>query len=161
MVNAELANKVTNGHKARPKAKAKEYFEILMGRYDEAALQIAEIKHAAQIAAERVINGAKFYVYDQKGELTSEACNRASGLMLTQRTNAKLNNVKYGDILVLGAYSSDDPLDIEVAKRARKKGAWVVGIGPLGTEGNSSGERTLKHVNLPLDNYSWAGGATM
>ena len=155
MVNAELANKVTNGHKARPKEKAKEYFEILMGRYDEAALQIAEIKHAAQIAAERVINGAKFYVYDQKGELTSEACNRASGLMLTQRTNAKLNNVKYGDILVLGAYSSDDPLDIEVAKRAREKGVLIVGIGPLGMEGNSSGERTLKHVNLPLDNYSW------
>ncbi len=155
MVNAELANKVTNGQDARSKEKAEEYFEILMARYDEAALQIAEIKQAAQIVAERVINGAKFYVYDQKGQLTSEACGRASGLMLTQETNAKLNKLKYGDILVLGAYSSNEPLDIDVAERAREKGAWVVGIGPLGTEGNSSGERTLKHVHLPLDNRSW------
>ncbi len=99
MVNAELANKVMNGHNASSKKKAEEYFEILMARYDEAALQIADIKHGAQIAAERVINGAKFYVYERTGELTSEACQRASGLMLTQKTNAKLNNLKYGDFL--------------------------------------------------------------
>ncbi len=155
MVNAELANKVTNGQSAKPKEKAEEYYEIAMARYDEAALQIAEIKQAALLVAERIINGASFHVFDQKGELTSEACGRASGLMMTQGTNAKLANVKFGDILVLGAYSSDDPLDIDVAKRAREKGAWVVGIGPMGTEGNSSGERTLKHVHLALDNRSW------
>ena len=154
MLNAELADKIAQDHASKPMEKALEYYNIAMERYNEAALQIGEIKQAGVIAAERILNGAKFYIYDKHNALTSEACGRASGLMLSNGINADLANLKYGDILVMGMNSSNDPQDIKVAQKAKKLGAWVVGIGPKGTDGITSGERTLQFVDVPLDNRS-------
>lgn len=154
MLNAELADKIANGNSSKPLEKATEYYNIALQRYDEAARQIHTLKDAGANAAERILKGSKFYIYDKRNELVGEASGRASGLMLTNGIGPDLKTLKYGDILVIGAYSSDDKQDIDVAKRAREIGAWIVGIGPTGTEGDTSGERTLKLVDVPLDNRS-------
>ena len=72
--------------------------------------------------------------------------------MVTRRYQP--DQVKAGDIVMIGAYTSNHPEEIAVARECRRKGAYVVAITPFSTDGDSSGDRLYKEADVAFDTYS-------
>jgi hypothetical protein len=102
--------------------------------------------------ADLVVNGARWWVFGANQALVSDASGVANGPMITRPYRA--NAVKSGDIVLIGAYTSNNPEEIAVARESRKKGAYVVAITPYSTDGDSSGVRLYKEADAVFNSYS-------
>ncbi|GAI09203.1 unnamed protein product, partial [marine sediment metagenome] len=67
----------------------------------------------------------------------------ASSSMIADQYETKANDLRSTDIVLIGAFTSDNPLEINVARRARRVGAHNVAFCPYGTDGDMSGVRLL------------------
>ena len=103
---------------------------------------------------------ARLFVYGQpfksdRGDsgnmFVSDAVGAASGSMIAQGYS---DAVRENDIVLIGSICSNNPQEIEVARTARKKGAYTVAFCPYTTDGDASGVRLYKEVDDALNTYS-------
>lgn len=111
-----------------------------------------KFESVAKDLADLIVKGAKWWVFGANHALVSDACGVANGPMVTRQYSA--DSVKKGDIVLIGAYSSNHPDEIAVARESRKKGAYVVAITPFSTDGDASGTRLYKEVDAAFNSYS-------
>ena len=102
--------------------------------------------------ADLVVRGAKWWVYGANPSIPADAVGIANGPMVTRFYKA--DQVKRGDIVLISAYTSNHPEEIAVARECRRKGAFVVAITPFSTDGDASGLRLYKEVNVAFNSYS-------
>ncbi|MDZ7262084.1 MAG: DUF2529 family protein, partial [candidate division KSB1 bacterium] len=159
MMVAEITHKLTAEITYPFVSRARDYLETVIDRLYQFEKQLGVIRTAASQMAENIGTGHKLYVYSNPPSLIAEACNRASGLMLTQPL--ELETLQKRDNLIIGAESSNDSNDMIIAEQARNKGAFVVAICPFHTEGDSSGLRLSKLVDIAIDNLSGESGGVI
>ena len=111
-----------------------------------------KVLHAAELLAESVERGARWWVYGANHALVSDAVGVACGPMVTR--SYKEDEVREGDIVLIGAYTSDHPDEIAVARRCRDMSAMTVAVTPFTTDGDASGARLFKEVDIAFDTYS-------
>ncbi len=150
MAAAEMAGlKASKGKDTGGWARA--YIDTCIDR----ALMTRQDRHkfasAGKYLADLVIRGAKWWVAGEPA-LVSDACGVATGPMVTRRFQA--TQVKRGDIVLIGSYSSNNDSEITLARECRRKGAHVVAICPFSTDFDASGPRLYKEVDVAFSSYS-------
>ena len=58
------------------------------------------------------------------------------------------------DIVLIGAFTSDNADEMTVARHARSTGALTTAFCPYATDGDSSGARLFKEVDVAFNSYS-------
>jgi uncharacterized phosphosugar-binding protein len=91
-------------------------------------------------------------VYGANHALVSDAVGVACGPMVTRVYNE--GEVKAGDVVLIGAYTSNHPDELATARICRERGAYVVAIGPYSTEGDVSEARLFKEADVAINTYS-------
>ncbi len=152
MMNAEIGYLVQEKKTYPFISKARDYLEIIIERLYEIEKQLPLIKKAAETMARNVKAGGALYIYDQSNNLISEACNRASGLMMTKSLIPE--QVKTNDNVILGAEASNDSHDIAMTQQLLDQNAFVVTISAFDTDGQTNGPRLYKNAPLALNNLS-------
>jgi len=152
MIAAEFAGLIGAKGKAGPGGWAKSYIETCIERARMVGADRQKFEAAAKTLADLVVNGAKWWVYGANQALVSDAVGVANGPMVTRRYQAE--QVKKGDIVLIGAYSSNNAEELAAARDAKSKGATVVAITPYATDGDSSGERLYKEADIAFNTHS-------
>jgi len=152
MAAAEYAGVKTAKGKSPDNGWASYYIDKCIERTAMVGKDRPKFEAVANDLASLIINGAKWWVFGANRALVSDACGVANGPMVTRPYNADL--VKKGDIVLIGAYSSNHPDEIAVARESRNKGAYVVAITPFSTDGDASGTRLYKEADAAFNSYS-------
>jgi len=152
MIAAEIAGRKALKKKQKGSGWAKHYIDTCVERALMVGCDRPKYEQVGKKLAELVLKGAKWWVYGANHALVADACGVANGPMITRSYSA--DAVKSGDIVLIGAYSSNNPEEIKVARESRAKGACVVAITPFSTDGDASGERLFKEVDYAFNSYS-------
>ena len=152
MAAAELAGIKAAKGKKTDGGWARYYMERCIERAEMVGRDRPKYEAVGKKLADLVFGGAKWWVYGANHALVSDASGVANGPSITRPYNASA--VKEGDIVLIGAYSSNHPDELAVARECRRKGAYVVAITPFSTDGDSSGARLFKEVDAAFDSYS-------
>ena len=78
----------------------------------------------------------------------------ASSSMIADQYEKRADDLHDSDIVLIGAFTSDNALEINVARRARDVGAYTVAFCPFGTDGDTSGVRLFKEADVAFNSYS-------
>lgn len=158
---ASLANLVGTRGKGSSAEPAHRYLDMLLERYIQIGTDRPKIDRISSKWTDLVLGEkARLFVYGQpfkndrggSGNMfVSDAVGAASGSMIAQGYS---DEVRENDIVLIGSICSNNPQEIEVARTARKKGAYTVAFCPYTTEGDASGVRLYKEVDDALNTYS-------
>lgn len=150
MAAAELAGlKAGKGKEAG--GWAKQYIETCIDRAQMVRQDREKFLAAGKRLADLVIRGGRWWVAGEKA-MVSDASGVATGPMVTRPYRA--DQVKKDDIVLICAYSSNNPDDLAIARDSVKKGAFVAAITPFATDSDASGARLYKEVDIAFNNYS-------
>jgi hypothetical protein len=131
---------------------ARYYIDTCIERLAKIGADRPKVLHAAETLAGYVECGARWWVYGANHALVSDAVGVACGPMVTR--SYKADEIREGDIVLIGAYTSDHPDEIAVARRCREMGALTVAVTPFSTDGDASGTRLYKEVDIAFNTYS-------
>ena len=152
MLNAELANKLENP-RAKPVDKSVEYLKTLVKRIRQITTHRDQIRETAVEMTRRIRRGGRWFVRaDEHPGLSSEMEHVASGAMI----------VNWGDwsakprenVLLVSTITPSNSDEVKAAKRARKEGALVIGIGPATLDGKTIRKDLFSHCHVRFDNFS-------
>jgi hypothetical protein len=159
--SASLANLIGTKGKGSSTEPAKRYLELALERFKCVGTDRPKIDRIASKWADCVLEKhARLFVFgeqfkvdgDRAGNMfVSDACGAASGSMIAQVYNE--NEVRENDIVLICSVRSNQAQEIEVARAARKKGAYTVAFCPYATDGDASGTRLYKEVDDALNTY--------
>ena len=149
---AELAGLKANRGDNSKGSWAEDYIDVCLARAEKVGRDRAKYAATGKKLAELVLAGAAWHVFGSNHALVSDAVGVANGPMITRRY--KSEDVKAGDIVMIGAYTSNHAEEVAVARDCRKKGAYVVAITPFETDDDSSGDRLYKEVDAAFNTYS-------
>lgn len=163
---ASLATLIGSKGKDCPWKAATDYLDLAIERFKMIGADRPKIDHVAKQWADRVLgDGARLLVYGHPQEMdaygptltnnmyVNEACICASGSMIAQTYTEFENDVKDTDIVLIGAFTSDNADEIRVARDARRAGAFTTAFCPYATDGDSSGDRLFKEVDVAFNTY--------
>ncbi len=164
---AALAALIGSKGKDCPRAAAKRYLDIALERFRMIGADRPKIDRVAEIWADLVLGkGARLLVYghDQdvksygptvtKNMYVNDACICASSSMIAQTYTQFADDVRDTDIVLIGAFTSDNADELRAAREARKAGAFTTAFCPYATDGDSSGARLFKEVDVAFNTYS-------
>lgn len=172
------------------------YLDRLRTLLDHHQGQLGPIGDAAEAIAERLANGGALHVYDTGHLLNQELVHRAGGLLamtplqfgmsVTNPVSAKhaarksgggaelrftdvaldSSGLAAGDVLLVGSVSGRNPQVIDVAIKARERGAFVVALTAVAYSSqveskHPSGLRLMDAADITLDNGSDLGDASL
>ena len=124
-----------------------------MRRLDE---QFEVIHRAGALAADKLLTGGRFMVYDSREAMKSEF-SRISGIPVFARTITRehiLNgSLKNGDVLLFGSLSSNDIADLNLIREI-KSAAGTDAVFSLCPHDETGGYRLFKESTIALDNLS-------
>ncbi len=149
---AELAGLKANKGDASKGDWARDFIDTCIDRAIMVGCDCPKYKAVGETLADLVLAGAAWHVYGTNHALVSDAVGVANGPMITRRYKAE--DVKSGDIVMIGAYSAGNSEEIAVARECRRKGAYVVAITPFSTDGDSSGDCIYKEADAAFNSYS-------
>jgi len=152
MAAAEYAGVKTAKGKPAGNGRASYYISKCIERTAMVGKDRPKFESVANDLADLIVKGAKWWVFGANKALVSDACGVANGPMVTRQYSA--DSVKKGDIVLIGAYSSNHPDEIAVARESRNKGAYVIAITPFSNDGDASGTRLYKEVDAAFNSYS-------
>lgn len=144
---------------------ARRYLAEACDRFRMIGTDRPKLDFVAERWADRVLGrGARLLVYGhpQDGKpydgarnmFVNEAYIVASGTMIADQYENRADDLRPEDIVLIGAFTSDDPLEMSVARHGRETGAYTVSFGPYGTGGDTSGPRLFKEVDDAFSTYS-------
>ncbi|MBN1294541.1 MAG: hypothetical protein JXB48_22070, partial [Candidatus Latescibacteria bacterium] len=160
--SASLANLIGTKGKGCSYEPARKYLDLVLERFVQIGADRPKIDRIAEKWTDFVLEkNARLFVYgepfavdgDRSGNMfVSDAVGAASGTMIAQGYNA--DNIRADDIVLICSVRSNQPQEIEVARAARAKGAYIVAFCPYETDGDASGTRLFKEVDDALNTYS-------
>ncbi len=171
------------------------YFDALQGRLDEIRAQKEPIQQAARLCADALARGGVVHIFDSGHMVSSELINRAGGLVAfspltfglnvtnTVKTRVDVpadsalsfsyiehvfqtNQLRTGDVLIVGSVSGKTSNVIELALQAKAHGLTVIALtapaysSKLVSE-HPSGKRLFEVADLVLDNHAPYGDAML
>jgi uncharacterized phosphosugar-binding protein len=171
------------------------YFEALQGQFDIIRSQTGPIQQAAKLCADTLARGGVVHIFDSGHMVSSELINRAGGLVAlsplsfglnvtnTVKTRAsepaagtlsfgyiahvfETNQLRPGDVLIVGSVSGKTPNVVELALQGREHGLTVIALtaqaysSRLESE-HPSGKRLFEAADLVLDNHAPYGDALL
>lgn len=141
---------------------AARFLKLLLDRFERIRTDRAKIDRVAKKWADMILaNRPKFMVYGEQFKVSekrtgnpfvSDAVGAASGSMIGQMYNAE--KLAAGDMVLICSMRSYQEQEIEVAREAKRKGAYVAAFCPYATDGDSSGVRLFKEVDDAFNTYS-------
>jgi len=145
-----------------------DYYDVFMKQHEMIEAEFGNIRKVASMAIDAVLSGGRVQCYGRYPEaLPREAKNRRGGLSFTQGVaaqNGKLTGVEADfvpsdrDLVIMGFYQPDDPVDLESLDKFRKMGAKIASIGPMTRGGRIPEGRTVPkesdvHIGRMCDTY--------
>ncbi len=159
---ASLANLIGTKGKGSGSEPAARYLDMVLERFRCIGADMLKIDRIAYLWADLVLEKhARLYVYgepfpidgDRTGNMfVTDAVGAASGSMIAQ--GYKADDIRENDIVLIGSVRSNQPQEIEVARASREKGAYTVAFCPFTTDGDASGTRLYKEVDVAFNTYS-------
>lgn len=164
---ASLANLIGTKGKGSAEKPAMEYLDLAIERFSMIGTDRPKVDRVAEKWADLVLERkarllvhghpqqVETYGATQTGNMfVNDAVICASSSMIAQPFSGQADNLKDSDIVLIGAFTSDNDNEIAVARTARKAGAYTVAFCPFGTDGDSSGTRLFKEVDVAFNTYS-------
>jgi len=167
---ASLANLIATKGNGSPTEPAKKYMENACARFEMIGTDRPKVDYITEKWAGMVLGKkSRILIYghpqetgdatsDRRGNMfTDEATGAAASQAVTPYISVVKNpqtDLRPVDIVIIGATSSDNADEIEVARQARKIGASTVSFGPFMTEGDNPSKRLYKEVNTAFNTYS-------
>lgn len=171
------------------------YFDALQGRLDEIRANQEPIQQAARLCVDALANGGVIHIFDSGHMVSSELIHRAGGLAAfspltfnlnvvnTVRTRAdapadstlsfayiehvfQTNQLRPGDVLIVGSVSGKTANVVEVALQAKAHGLSVIALTALAYSAkldseHPSGKRLYEVADLVLDNHAPYGDSML
>jgi len=160
---ALLATLIGSKGKDTSTESAQEYLNLLLERFRIISTDRPKIDRVASKWADFVLaKGARLMVFGEPfrgsekrigSPFVSDAVGAASGSMIGRPYNA--DDLRDTDIVLICALRSRQEQEIEVARTARRKGAYTAAICPYLTDGDASGTRLFKEVDDAFNTYSY------
>lgn len=172
-----------------------QYFDALQGRLDAIRSDTQPILQAARLCADALERGGVIHIFDSGHMVSQELVNRAGGLVAYSalkfqlaidnlvKTRADLpndsslgyafiqhlflsNQLRQGDVLIVGSVSGKTPNVIELALRGKEHGLTVIGLTSVAYSSqleseHPTGKRLFEAVDLVLDNHAPYGDAML
>ena len=155
LIMAQLAHNLAYKDISGTFKAAEAYLDSIMIRLDRFHQNhLADVNCAGEIIAEKVLSGGKIYPWSGRPEFWVEANGTAGGLMGVNKLDPDNIKVTDKDVLILACAEATPENEIEVAKKVKEKGAWIVGIYPSKRDDNFSMKPLRDICDMSLDNYS-------
>ncbi len=164
---ASLANLIGTKGKGSSTEPAEQYLDLAYERFLMIGTDRPKIDWVSEKWADRVLSRkARLLLYGQpqEGEIygptgtnnmfVNDAVICSSSSMIADAYTNQADNLRADDIVLIGAFTSDNDLEIKTARHAREVGAYTVAFCPYATEGDSSGVRLFKEVDEAFNSYS-------
>lgn len=162
---ASLANLLGTKGKGSASDPVAKYLDLAIERIQMLGTDRPKMEYITSKWADLVINDkARFLVYGhpQKGEpyqgcknmFVNEAYIVADGTAIADQYEAKENELRKNDIVLIGGFTSDNADEIRVARKARQTGAYTTAFCPFTTDGVSTGDRLFKEVDSAFYTFS-------
>lgn len=164
---ASLSNLIGTKGKGSASEPAKKYLDLAFERFMMIGTDRPKIDAVAEKWADRVLSRkARLFVYGhpQQAEIyaatgtnnmfVNDAVICSSSSMIADAYTNKSNDLRADDIVLIGAFTSDNGLEIKTARHAREVGAYTTAFCPYATDGDSSGIRLFKEVDDAFNSYS-------
>ena len=162
---ASLANLIGTRGKGSASEPARTYLDILSERFEKIGTDRAKVDRIAEKWADLVLGkGARLLVYGHPQDVESYIETRnmfvndsyvcASSAMIADLYEKKADDLRDTDIVLIGAFTSNNELEIIAAQHARSVGAHNVAFCPYGTDGDTSGQRLFKEAEFAFNTYS-------
>jgi len=141
---------------------ARRYLDLLLARFrqiktDRDKFDRVAKKWADMILAKRpvfMVYGEQFRMSERRvgNPYVSDAVGAASGSMIGQHYNP--DKLTANDMVFICSMRSRQEQELEAARMAKRKGAYVAALCPYATDGDSSGVRLYKEVDDAFNTYS-------
>lgn len=162
---ASLANLIGTKGRGSSTTPAENYLDLAIERFRMIGTDRPKINKVAEKWADLVLGKkARLLVYGrpQKGEpyqgcvnmFVNESYIVASGSMIARQYDQLSDKLKEGDIVLIGSVDSNHPLEIKVARHAKRVKAYSTAFTSYGIDGDSSGTQLFKEVDAAFNNYS-------
>ncbi len=160
-----LANLIGTKGKGSSTEPIEKYLDLALERYLMIGTDRPKVDWVAEKFADLVLaHKARLLVYGHpqqvepydgtKNMFVNEAYIVASGTMIAGQYDREASTMKKNDILLLGAFTSDNADEIRVARHGKNVGAYTVAFTPYATDDDSSGLRLFKEVDDAFNTYS-------
>jgi len=164
---ASLANLIGTKGKGSSTEPAETYLDLAIERFRMIGTDRPKIDYVAEKWADLVLGEkARLLVYGHNQDaatygptqcrnmFVNDAVICASSSMIAQTFTEHDDDLRASDIVLIGAFTSDNPDEIRVARFSRDVGAYTVAFCPYGTDGDASGVRLFKEVDAAFNSYS-------
>ncbi len=162
---AALAMLIGTKGKGSASDAARTYLDLLIERFEMVGTDRPKIDWIAEKWADLVLGKkARMLLYGHPQQVEAYIGNRnmfvndsnicSSSAMIADQYEAKVADIRKDDIVLVCAFTSDNPLEIEAARFARSKGAYVTAFAPYATDGDSSGLRLFKEADDAINTYA-------
>jgi uncharacterized phosphosugar-binding protein len=162
---ASLSNLIGTKGKGSSSEPVKKYLDILLERFTMIGTDRPKIDAISEKWADLVLGKhARILVYGHPQDVepyngtrnvfVNDACVCSSSAMIADQYETKANEVRDTDIILIGAFTSDNPQEIAVARRAKEIGAYSAAFCPFSKDGDSSGLRLFKEVDDSINTFS-------
>ncbi|MFC1651100.1 hypothetical protein ACFL2X_05975, partial [Candidatus Latescibacterota bacterium] len=164
---ASLANLIGTNGKGSSSEPARQYLDLACEQFEMIGTDLPKIDSVTEKMADRVLNDkARILIYGRpqtgsNGRIGNEFVDEATGASAAEGIKPyrdfikdPASDLRKEDIVFIGAFSSDNDLEIEVARQARRKGAMSVAFCPFQTEGDSPDHRLFREVDFAFNTYS-------
>ncbi len=150
---AQIAHNLAYNDTSGAYGMATAYLDTLMGRLDEFhARNIVDVNIAGEKMAEKILAGGKMIPWSSRNELFIEASGTAGGLMGIYTLNP--DSLTKNDVVIIATASATPEKEIEMARKVRAKGAFLIGIFPFKTENGVSTAPLRQLCDMSFDNLS-------
>ena len=102
--------------------------DALLVQLDKLETSLPEMTRSADVAAERLLAGGNLYAAGRE-PFVIESYTRAGGMMMLERYGDE-SVLSEHDVILVGAWKSDDEVALAVCRRAKDAGAYVVLFAP-------------------------------
>ncbi|MHB9027926.1 MAG: phosphoheptose isomerase family protein [Candidatus Latescibacterota bacterium] len=144
---------------------ARKYLDIVIERFEMCGADRPKVDWITEKWADLVLGSkARMLVYGHQQQVESydgarnvfvnDAYICSSSSMIADQFEKKANEVRKDDIVLIGAFTSDNADEISVARYSRSKGAYTVAFAPYSADGDASGVRLFKEVDDALNTYA-------
>ncbi|MBN1292935.1 MAG: hypothetical protein JXB48_13925 [Candidatus Latescibacteria bacterium] len=162
---ASLANLIGTKGKGSSSEPAERYLDMAIDRFQMIGTDRPKMDMVGEIWTDLVLGKkARLLVYGrpQKGDpyqgcvnmFVNEAYIVASGSMIARQYDQFANQLKEGDIILIGSVDSNNSLELNVARHAGSVKAYTTAFTSYGIDGDSSGTHLFKEVDAAFNNYS-------
>ncbi len=134
-------------------AMAAAYLDTLKGRLDVFHERyLGAVNVAGERMAGKILAGGKMIPWSTRNEFFVEASGTAGGLMGIYPL--QIDSLTTNDVVILAAGAATPEAEIEMARKIRAKGAFLVGIYPFTREDGISTAEFRKLCDMSFDNLS-------